>query len=189
MEEEVLLSVTTLKRSLDFITTDDWTTLDTVKERSESYRIHNSLVSKAVGALEKLVKESSDYKEERVVNYIKSVSKMWSVHQKRAARYIQNKDWADEYLKAKESKDSEGALTSFNDEIELQSSIEAGVEKLQSRVSVLPINGDTTKKVAIQTYEDKKFSLIMAPLVESKYPEVKSIMEEKSNKPKKSKTR
>lgn len=180
-EAEELISLTTLERSLNFLLEDDWTTLDEVKSRKANYLVHDKLLSKAVSSLETLVNGSSDYSDERVKNYISAVTKMWNAHKKRSNRYIKVNDWTIEYSRIKAEKDSEeGALTKFNEEIEFQSKIETDVEKLQAKISVLPVNDSNSgRKVQIRTFEDKKISLAMSTLVEQKSPEVKIIMEEK----------
>lgn len=164
----------TLKKELDFIKSNDWTSGRSRGKRIKMENLHSLITDRAVKNAEKLYKQAEGFTDHKSVsNVLEMCIEMYDIYEDRYNKYTSKEDWTKYLDKGKKEEDVE-------EEIEFQSDIRKNLTSMKSHLRKINF-GNESNNINLSLFNDRVVSIAMRDTIEERYPEIKEYIELRKN--------
>lgn len=166
------------KKELAYIKDNDWSAIENIETRENSYDVQALLVDRNVKTainLYKIAKESDTIGSKRVKASLKLLISFFKICNERYESMVQNFDWTTL------SMDDKKEATKAKLEIQIQSKILKVVNELEAKLQAINF-GDESDDVNVSMYGDTPMPFLMRDVMESAFPVIGEYLERKNKK-------
>lgn len=173
IKDHIELIIAPAKKELDYIKGRDWSNISEFKKRESEYKLQEMLNHRNINALIKLhALAKNDLKHPEVKATMAILMQFYKILEKRYSNMETKFDWTTVY---EGDQDEEAKKMK---EIEFQSGVLTDLTKHKSDLRKINF-GEDTDEINIQMHADTPIPMMMADMVEGRYPEIKEFLKRK----------